>query len=78
MPTILKKDGFRFFFFSNENQEPPHIHVSHGDGYAKIWLHPPSIENSVGLKPSQLSKILILVKANEKKLTLAWYDYFSK
>src|SRR5258708_4053139 len=30
----------RFFFFSNEGNEPPHIHIEDGDGYAKFWLDP--------------------------------------
>jgi hypothetical protein len=38
MPTLLRVEGFRFFFFSNEGQEPPHVHVSKGDGVAKLWL----------------------------------------
>jgi hypothetical protein len=38
MPTILRLDGYRFFFFSNENNEPPHIHVEFGDKLAKYWL----------------------------------------
>ncbi len=40
MPTILRIDGFRFFFYSNENDEPPHVHVEKGDAEAKIWLEP--------------------------------------
>ncbi len=27
MPTVLRVGRFRFYFFSNERQEPPHIHV---------------------------------------------------
>ena len=27
MPTMLRVAGYRFFFFSNERQEPAHIHV---------------------------------------------------
>jgi uncharacterized protein DUF4160 len=27
MPTILRWKGFRFFFFSNEGDEPPHVHA---------------------------------------------------
>ena len=40
MPTLLRVEGFRFFFFSNEGQEPPHVHVSKDDGVAKLWLAP--------------------------------------
>ena len=30
MPTVLRVDGFRFFFFSNEHT-PEHIHIEKGD-----------------------------------------------
>ena len=30
MPTVLRIDGFRFFFYSLENNEPPHIHMRGG------------------------------------------------
>ncbi|MBW6456390.1 MAG: DUF4160 domain-containing protein [Trueperaceae bacterium] len=26
-PTVLRDGPYRFFFFSNERGEPPHIHV---------------------------------------------------
>lgn len=27
LPTVAKIGPYRFFFFANENDEPPHIHV---------------------------------------------------
>jgi Domain of unknown function (DUF4160) len=30
MPTILRINGYRFFFYSNENDEPAHVHVEKG------------------------------------------------
>jgi len=27
MPTILRVDGFRVYFYSHEPGEPPHVHV---------------------------------------------------
>lgn len=27
MPTVLRWKGYRFYFFSNEGSEPPHIHI---------------------------------------------------
>jgi hypothetical protein len=38
MPTLLRVEGFRFFFYSNERQEPAHVHVEKGAGEAKLWL----------------------------------------
>ncbi len=40
MPTVLRDAGYRFYFYSRENDEPPHIHVEHGDKLAKFWLDP--------------------------------------
>ena len=36
MPTVLRVFRFRFFFYSLEGSEPPHIHVEHGDNIAKF------------------------------------------
>lgn len=33
MPTVFEKDGYRFFFYSNEH-EPIHVHVRYGEGEA--------------------------------------------
>jgi len=30
MPTVLRIEGFRFHFYSDEGNEPPHIHVEYG------------------------------------------------
>ena len=37
MPTLLREEGFIFFFYANEH-EPKHIHVRKGDEFAKIEL----------------------------------------
>jgi hypothetical protein len=36
VPTILRAQGYRFFFFSNEGDEPPHIHVERAECAAKF------------------------------------------
>ncbi len=38
MPTVLLLAGWRFFFYANEGNEPPHIHCQKGDAEAKYWL----------------------------------------
>ncbi len=38
-PTVHRERGFRFFFFSRE-EERPHIHVTCEQGEAKFWLEP--------------------------------------
>lgn len=38
MPTILYVRGWRVFFYSNEGNEPPHVHARKGDTEGKFWL----------------------------------------
>ena len=40
MPEVFREGGYRFFFFSLEGMEPPHIHVESAEKYAKFWLNP--------------------------------------
>jgi len=78
MPTVLRIGEFRFFFFSNEGREPPHIHVEAGDGYAKFRLQPATLAFSVGLSPTSLRTLRKLVAENESRLLEAWDGYFSR
>lgn len=77
MPTVFRKDGFRFFFFSNEGNEPPHIHAEHGEGYAKYWLDPIQLSYSIGLSSRHLLKLRNLVQDNQELFKTYWHDYFN-
>ena len=37
MPTVLRVDGLRFYFYSQDRKEPTHIHVDRGGSSAKTW-----------------------------------------
>ncbi|WP_189403606.1 DUF4160 domain-containing protein [Alteromonas halophila] len=39
MPTVLRLGPYRFFY-SNENDEPVHIHIQREKMLAKFWLTP--------------------------------------
>jgi uncharacterized protein DUF4160 len=45
-PVLLVEDGFAFSFFSNENQDSPHVHVRKGGAVAKWWLDPSEVERT--------------------------------
>lgn len=48
MPTVLRVGPYRFFFFSGDRDEPPHIHVERDENHAKFWLDPVRLEESSG------------------------------
>ncbi|MCB9840400.1 MAG: DUF4160 domain-containing protein [Phycisphaeraceae bacterium] len=78
MPTVLEIDGFRFFFWSNENDEPPHIHVEKGRGVAKWWIDPPREAWSKGLKAGEKRKVARLVEEHAGLFREAWDAFFGE
>jgi hypothetical protein len=76
MPTVLKIAGFRFFFYSLEGNEPPHIHVEHGDNIAKFWLEPVELANSHGFRAQELNRLRLMVIEYRVDFKGAWHAYF--
>ncbi len=52
MPTVLLLHQYRFYFYSRETNEPPHIHVEWGDRLAKYWLEPVNWHHTSGSEPT--------------------------
>ena len=77
MPTILRIGGLRFFFYSKEGTEPPHIHVEQSDDVAKFWLESVELESSYGFSAKEINQIRKLVVEHRETLLQAWYDYFN-
>ena len=76
MPTVLRVDGHRFFFFSNEGNEPPHIHVETAESYAKFWLEPVMLARSIGYGARELRVLRGLVEENRVLFKEKWNEYF--
>ena len=76
MPTVLRRAGFRVFFFSNEGEEPPHVHVECGRGLVKVWLNPVSMAYYRGMTFMELRRSMRLVEEHRDYLLERWHDYF--
>lgn len=76
MPTLLQAEGFRFFFYSNERHEPPHVHVEKGDGEAKVWLQPVQIAYSHRLTPAELRRVRELTFTHQAVFVERWNEQF--
>ncbi len=78
MPTVLRTGRYRFFFFSNEGNEPPHIHVKAGSEQAKFWLDPIELASTYGFNERELRDIERLIELHQEDLLEAWNEYFSE
>ena len=52
---------YRFFFYSNENGEPAHIHIQRDRMLAKFWLRPIALAGSTRFSPKELRKLESLI-----------------
>jgi len=77
MPTVLRVGPYRFFFYSGDRDELPHIHVEREDKKAKFWINPVRLQYSHGFSRSETNRIQKLVEANAAKLLRGWDEYFS-
>jgi hypothetical protein len=57
MPTVLRIGSFRFYFFSNEREEPPHIHVKAAENQAKFWLNPRQLASNYAFSSRELNEL---------------------
>jgi hypothetical protein len=76
VPTALRIEGFRFYFFGNERNEPLHVHVRKGAGKGKFWLTPVALAWARGLRPGELSRAREIIIENRLVLLEAWHGHF--
>jgi hypothetical protein len=72
----MRVGKFRFFFFSNEGAEPPHIHVEAGDCYAKFSLQPVSLLVSFGFNSKELRALRMMVEGYAGSFAEKWNEHF--
>ena len=76
-PTVLRTGPYRFFFFSSDKHEPPHIHVERDTKRAKLWLEPVGLDKNEDFAARELGAIAAIVEDHREELLRAWHDFFS-
>lgn len=76
MPRIAVVGQYRFFFYSNEGDEPPHIHVRHERKLAKFWLDPVELATSKRFAAHELREIMTIVIDRKEQFIEAWNEHF--
>jgi len=75
-PTVLRLAGFRFFFFSRE-EERMHVHVSSTSGEAKFWLEPAvQIAQNHGLSMIELNQACKIIEDHYDEICSTWHRHF--
>lgn len=76
MPNILRIGPYRFYFYSHEPNEPPHVHIDRDDLSVKFWLNPVGLARNFGFNERELRKLKSLVMEHQTEFLEAWHEYF--
>lgn len=78
MPRVFEKDGYRFFFYSNEHR-PIHVHVRYGSGEAVFNIEPKvELRESNGLKVKELAKAETLAEEHRGLIIQTWNEHLNR
>lgn len=77
MPKFGDIGPYKLFFYSDEGNEPPHIHIRRDRGTAKFWLNPIRIARSRRFGDHELRVIQELVEKNKDSILEVWNEHFS-
>ena len=76
MPTILFILGWRFFFYSNEGDEPIHVHCQKGEREAKFWLDVDGFDlveaHAFNMSPADRRAVRKIVFENFEYIVSVW------
>jgi hypothetical protein len=76
MPTLLRWRGYRFYFYSHETTEPPHVHVDAAGGSCKFWLRPLALARNHGFSGRDLRLIRDRIAIEREQFEEAWHEFF--
>jgi hypothetical protein len=77
MPTVLRYGPYRFFFYSEEGTEPPHVHIEAAERRAKYWLEPIEAVWNDGFRSGEMKEIEKLIEDSIDSILEAWHVFFA-
>ncbi|MFZ1097684.1 MAG: DUF4160 domain-containing protein [Xanthobacteraceae bacterium] len=76
MPTVLRWASYRAFFYSNERDEPAHVHVRKGNKEVKIWLRDLTVALNIRFATHEIGDIIRYLREHRGELLRAWNAHF--
>ncbi len=71
MPTILQVRGWRLFFYTNERNEPPHIHAPFASMECKYWL----LADEFDIEPAYEYRVNPSERRQLRRIIFTHFDY---
>lgn len=83
MPSIFESFGYKIYFWSNENNEPIHVHISKGSpnqNSTKVWMTQAGgcilANNKSKIPQNDLNKLLDIISRHYFLIISKWKEYY--
>ena len=83
MPNLFQVGNYRIFFWSNENNEPIHVHIGIGKpapNSTKIWITSKggciTANNNSRIPQRELTELLEIISAQYSLICAKWKEHF--
>lgn len=83
MPSLFTVSGYKVYFWSNENNEPIHVHISKGKPSAngtKVWLTQNGgcilASNGSNIPQKELNELMEFISAQFFLICSEWKNFF--
>jgi len=84
LPSIFQIGGYKVFFWSNENDEPIHVHIGKGKptpNATKIWITSAGgcilASNGSQIPQNELNELLEIISAQYFIICHEWREHFN-
>ncbi len=85
MPVFIRTNGYKIYFWSNENNEPIHFHITKGDpseNDTKVWILANGsfslAHNNNKIPSKDLTRIFSVMQPFYFDFINLWKNYFNK
>lgn len=83
LPNLFTVSGYKVYFWSDENNEPIHVHVSKGKpapNATKIWITRSGgcvlASNGSRIPERELKELMEFISAQYFMIRTAWFEHF--
>lgn len=75
---FIERTWLRFFMYSGDRDEPPHVHVEKQGNEVKFWLSPINLAKNTNRRfnHKELKEIREILENNQSLLITKWTEFF--
>jgi hypothetical protein len=78
MSTVLRDGPYRFFWYSADRNERPHVHVERDHDTAKFWFDTIELAENKRFSSRELRRIQAIIETHRDEWLERWHREFGR